>query len=286
MRKKILILGASGMLGSTLYMFLNNQNLNVIGISRKNVFKNKSKIAIYRKLTFNNIDNIINKLKPDYIINCTGVINHKIKKNLDEVFYINSVLPHYIAKKCLEKKIINIHISTDCVYDGKKGNYSEKNLPNALDIYGISKTFGEVNLPNSIIIRTSIVGHEIKTKFGLLEWFLSQKKSKSIKGFNKAYFSGLTTFELSRIIKEYFINKKYRFSNLVHIGGPRINKYSLIKIIGEVYGKKIRIKKSNFLKVDKSLNSMLFRKFTGYKLKSWKNMIKENKEFYENIVKR
>ena len=183
------------------------------------------------------------------------------------------------------KKIINIHISTDCVFDGKKGDYSEKNSPNALDIYGISKKFGEVTMNNSITIRTSIIGHELNTKFGLLEWFLSQKKNKIINGFNKAYFSGLTTYELSRIIHKYFKNKNYKFTNLVHISGPRISKYSLIKIISQAYGRKNKIKKNNFLKVDKSLNSMLFRKLTGYKIKSWQNMINENKNFMKTILK-
>ncbi|MBD1142534.1 SDR family oxidoreductase [Pelagibacterales bacterium SAG-MED35] len=283
MKKKILILGASGMLGSTLYTFLNNQNLNVIGIARKNVFKNKSKIAIYRKLTFNNIDNIINKLKPDYLINCTGVINHKIKKNLDEVFYINSVLPHYIAKKCLEKKIINIHISTDCVFNGKIGNYSEKNLTNSIDYYGISKSIGEVIMPYTIIIRTSIIGNEINSNHGLLEWFLSHKKFQTVNGFSKAYFSGLTTLELSKIILKYFINKKRKFKSPIHISGPKINKYDLISIINKVYNKKVIINKNSSFKVDKSLNSSIFVKSSGYKIKSWQKMLQENKIFNEKF---
>ena len=262
MRKKILILGASGMMGSTLHMFLNNKNLNAIGILRKNIYKNKSKVIICKKLTFNNIDNILNKLKPDYIINCAGVINHKIKKNLNEVFYINSVLPHYIAKKCLEKKIINIHISTDCVFNGKTGNYSEKNLTNSLDYYGISKSIGEVFIPYTKVIRTSIIGHEIGSNHGLLEWFLKHKKFQIVNGYSNVYFSGLTTLELSKIIFKYFLKKRLKFKSPVHISGPKINKYDLISIVNKVYDKKVIINKSNFIKVDKSLNSRIFVKST------------------------
>ncbi len=282
MKKKILIFGISGMLGSILFTYLKKKNIYVFGVLRKNCFKKRQKnLIICKKLENETISRIVDKVKPDFVINCVGIINHKIKNNLNEVFYINSILPHIIAQKCLEKKIKYLHISTDCVFDGKKGNYSEKNLPNALDNYGLSKKMGETNIPLTTVIRTSIIGHEIKSSFGLLEWFLSQKKSTVVKGFSKAFFSGLTTLELSKIIYNYFIKRKYKLKNIMHIGGPKIDKYSLLRTINTVYSKKIKIKKCKLLKVDKSLNSMLFRQITGYKSPNWKTMIVENKNFYE-----
>ena len=158
--------------------------------------------------------------------------------------------------------VLPIHITSDCVFNGKKGNYDENHNTNAEDHYGISKAKADqLLIKNSgvIILRTSTIGHEIKTKKGLLEWFLSQKKN--VNGFKKAYFSGPTTLELSKIIYAYIIKKKVIKSGLYNIAGPKINKYKLLQIIKKIYNKNIIIKKEHKFKIDRSLNAALELKF-------------------------
>ena len=151
---------------------------------------------------------------------------------------MNSYLPKILANASKIYKFSFVHISTDCVFDGKKGGYTEKNIPNAYDIYGHSKFIGE-NYENSITIRTSIFGHEKKTKFGLLEWFLNAKRK--VKGYKNFFFTGLTTLELSKIIYNHILRSKKIKKGLFHIGGKKISKLNLLREINKQYKKKILI---------------------------------------------
>jgi dTDP-4-dehydrorhamnose reductase len=273
-KKKILILGAAGMLGHQLYIFLKSKNYLVKGICRKNktitekFFKNNNFLNLDLE-KFDLLENTINKYRPDFIINCAGIIKQKAHQyDKNKIYLINSCLPNYLSFLSKNFKFKLIHISTDCVYDGKKGNYKEDNITNSKDEYGLSKALGEVYSDNCITLRTSIIGHELNQSNGLLEWFLKQKK---VHGFKKAFFSGLTTLELSKVI-EKLLNSDLN-KGIYNIASKKISKYELLVLINQIYYKNISILSSNKLKINRSLNGKLFEKKTNIKISSWKKMI-------------
>jgi len=282
---RLLILGSTGLLGSTILKYFSTKtNYECFGAIRKN--SDRKKLNNINNLKLHKIDfnkpNDIRKafisIKPYLIINCIGVVKQVLNKNSNsEIIRVNSFLPHYLSELANENnKIRFIHFSTDCVFSGTLGNYSENDIADAKDIYGSSKILGEVNNSNTLTLRTSIIGHELKTKYSLLNWFLSQKKS--IKGYKKAIFSGLTTLEISRVLEKYIIpNKKMR--GIYHLSGNPISKYDLLNIIKKTYKKKIKIMPDSKIKINRSLNSSLFQKTTGYKPTTWDQLIKAMYEF-------
>lgn len=292
-KKKILIFGASGMIGSTLVKVISmNKNLKVIGVIRQKSYKKlfsdqKLQFLIYNysSIDLDSLKKILLTSNPDVVINCSGITKQRINNNnLQKIFFMNSIFPHrlaYFAKKINFKLI---QISTDCVFSGKllKGSYKENDVPDAEDTYGKTKFIGEVTGENIVTLRTSTIGHELLTRKGLLEWFLSQKKK--CYGFNNAFFSGITTQTLANIIAKIIIPKKV-FSGLYHISAKPINKYELLCMIAKTYNKKIKILRFKNFRINRSLNSNLFKKKTGYIAPSWKFMISEmykfNKKNYE-----
>jgi len=285
---KIYILGITGLLGSELFLrFANNKQYNVRGSVRslsKNYsgFFNNYLDRIDIKVDAHNLKNIkknITKFDPEVVINCIGFVKQKIKRNLlqDEIIYINTVFPKklYSMTNSLNKKLI--HLSTDCVFDGRKGNYSEKDMPNPIDLYGLTKLRGELDGRNVITIRTSVIGHEINSKNGLLEWFLNKKKS--CLGFANCYFSGLTSYEIYNFISRYLLKSK--ISGLIHLSSSPISKFELLKILSFVYKKKIKIKKDFKLNINRVLNSDFIKKKFLYKTPSWIKMIKK---MYKNKI--
>lgn len=283
MKKKILILGISGMLGNTMFkMFCDNNNyFDVYGTlkNKKKIkyFKNqKKKIFIgYDVNNFDKISNLITKLKPDYIINCIGSIKQK-KYNIKEYLIINSYFPKKLDFVCNKNKTKLIHFSTDCVFDGKRGNRSEYDQPDAKDDYGMSKFLGEINNSNSITLRTSIIGHELNTSYGLLEWFLNSKNK--VYGYNNVKFNGVTTVELFNLIKKIILMNK-QINGLYHVSASKISKYNLLKLIAKIYKKDIKIVSYKKITIDRSLNSSLINKKINYKPPSWNEMIKSNYNF-------
>jgi dTDP-4-dehydrorhamnose reductase len=190
-------------------------------------------------------------------------------------------MPMIVSKYCFEKNIRFIHFSTDCVYDGKKNSktgYKENDKVNAKDLYGISKSKGELISSNSITLRTSFVGIKKNNK-NLVSWFLSQKKD--IVGYNNVYFNGTTTYEIAKILHKFILKNK-KISGLFHFSGKRINKYKLLSLTKNIFKKKIVIKKNSSFCLDRSLNSTKFQKKFNYKKKSWFKLISELKKFNEN----
>jgi dTDP-4-dehydrorhamnose reductase len=274
---KIYILGISGMLGSKLFHEFLKKKYKVRGSLRtipKKFLRYKSNID--SDIDVNNILKLkkkILKFKPDILINCIGVIKQKVDQSEEKnIFYINSVFPHELYKisNMINSKLI--HFSTDCVFDGKKGNYNEESIANAYDIYGISKSLGELNLKNSLTIRTSIIGHELNSNNSLLEWFLQLKKDKCY-GYVHAYFSGMPTIEVFNFL-EKFILKNKKISGIYNLSSTKISKYNLLKKISNIYSKKIKIIKSKKLKIDRSLNSNKLKELVKYKCPSWDDLIK------------
>lgn len=284
--KNILILSGNGMMGNTILKYLNSKSeLNVfysIRNSKKKLYLPNFLILkdLYKKENFEKLKNFIKKKNIKLIINCSGITKHETEKNQKKFsLKINTLLNNKLAKI---KKVKLLILSTDCVFNGVKGNYNELSKDFNNDLYGITKRMGEkINLKNVITFRSSGVGHEIDTKKGLLEWFL-KNKSKKINGYANAFFTGPTTLEIAKIIYKYVITKKINHG-LFHIGANKISKFDLLQIIKVIYKKKIIIIKNNKLKIDRSLDSTKFRKKTNFISQNWLNLIKETKKFNEKF---
>ena len=289
---RVLVLGATGMLGHTVYRFLNSTNnkIKCYGTIRNKKDKKFFNHHLSQNLRifddFNNLNKLekfIRKINPEIILNCIGLIKQRDNsENQLEAVFVNSLLPHQISKVCNDIGIRFIHFSTDCVFSGSKGNYKESDLPDARDIYGLSKFMGEINNKNNLTIRTSIIGHELKNSLGLLEWFLGEKRE--IIGYSKAIFSGLTTLEVSRFLLDH-IFKNNKIYGVYHLASEPITKLKLLKIINNVYKSKKNIISSSSLKIDRSLDGSKLIELTKYKVPNWEEMIKDLYRWNKNYEK-
>ena len=276
---KILILGSSGILSKTLQLYLSKKNIDFLTISRE---RNSNRNFYLKDISnFKNLEQLIFKIKPKYIINCIGVTKfNNTYKNKKLTILLNTKMPIYLAELCKLNKIYFLHISTDCVFSGKKGNYSDNSYKDTKDLYGLSKNKGEVKNKFTTTIRTSFIGPELNTKKSLLSWFLNEKKF--VRGYSKAFFSGLTSLELSKIIYNYFIKKNILQNKIINIGSRRISKFTLLTKIRKIFKKNINIVRYQNFIIDRSLDSKKFRKLTRYKVVKWDKMLLELKRFMIN----
>jgi len=276
---KIIILGSTGILARTLQLYLSKKNVDLLTISRER--KNNKNYYLKNFLNFKKLEKLIFKTKPTHIINCIGITKFNNSYNNKKLtVYLNSKMPIYLANYCKLNKIFLLHISTDCVFSGKKGNYLDNSFKDTKDLYGLSKKKGEVKNEFASTIRTSFIGPELNTNKSLLSWFLSEKKI--VKGYTKAFFSGLTSLELCKIIYNYFIKNNLLKNKIINVGSRRISKYVLLTKIRKVFKKKIVISKHQNIIIDRSLNSKKFRKITDYKIIKWDKMLLELKKFMVN----
>jgi len=279
MHSDIVVLGVNGMLGSTLFKYFKEKtNYKVIGILRNksnlpNYYKYYESIDLYEyNITEEKqLNDAIKRFNPDFIINCIGIV----KQNIDSTnpfisIKINSLFPHLLNNICKLMNCKLIHISTDCVFSGKTGFYSEKDNPDPIDLYGRSKLLGETLNDDALILRTSYIGEELTTNRGLLSWFLSQ--NDVVTGFSNAIYSGLPTIEIARVINEYVLPNQ-ELSGLFHLSSEPIDKFNLLKFINKIYQKEIYIKKDISYKINRSLDSTKFRKETGYQPIEWEKAI-------------
>jgi dTDP-4-dehydrorhamnose reductase len=290
MKKKVLILGGTGMLGHLLFTQLSLQNnMDVYATARNSSGLTQWFIPdLVRKIRpdvdADNFDTVIRAfaaIQPDIVINCIGLIKQtRMASDPLSAITINSLLPHRISMICRSAGARMIHISTDCVFDGKKGNYTENDPSNADDLYGRSKFLGEVAYPSHCMtLRTSIIGHELKGKLGLIEWFLAQEGK--VRGFTHAIYSGFPTVELAQIITDYILPNK-DMNGVYHVSSDPISKYDLLKLVAKRYGKQIKIAPYDKFNQDRSLDSALFRRITGYTPPSWPELIdKMYQSFYK-----
>ena len=287
---KILILGASGMLGHNLFeTFSENDQFETFGVIRKNVntgFFDKNLKRIKQISDANKIDEISKLLKevsPKVVINCIGLIKQKNNsQSIADSIELNSLFPHLLHQASLDIGAKLIHFSTDCVFSGKKGNYKEKDKPDSVEIYGLSKRLGEIDSNRALTLRTSIIGHEIKSHVSLLDWFLNQEGS--IRGYKKAIFSGLTTIEISKVLQQIILNN-FSLSGIYHLSVNSISKYDLLKLVAKIYKKNIEILEDTEVKIDRSLDSSKFSAITGYNPPSWEKLIKDLNNFYNEKFK-
>lgn len=277
---RILVLGASGMLGSTAYRVLGKDpRFEAFGTIRseraRQFFPNALAANLRSGVDVENLDGLVSvleQIRPEVVINCVGVVK-QLGSAKDPLVAIplNALLPHRLARLCGLLGARLIHISTDCVFTGAKGNYSEDDSPDAEDLYGRSKLLGEVDYPNAVTLRTSIIGHELESRTGLVEWFLGE--TGEVRGFTKAIFSGVTTDELTRIIADRVIPRA-DLRGVYHVSTAPIAKYDLLRLLNSVYGRETRITADTTVAIDRSLDSSRFGAKTGYEPPSWPEMIR------------
>jgi dTDP-4-dehydrorhamnose reductase len=287
-KKCVLILGVTGMLGSTVFRYLSlNENYSVFGAAR-----NLEKISLFptslqkkiftTSIGINNLldlESIVLKIKPDIVINCIGIIKQSpLSDSNKTAIEINALLPHLIAESISKYQSKLIHISTDCVFSGIKGGYREFDESDARDIYGKSKFLGEISYGGHLTIRTSIIGHEMGSALSLLEWFLSQRK---VDGYLRAIYSGVTTLELAKILEQYVL-PAHEMRGLFHISSKPISKFELLSIVNKVYQCGTQIMPENNFVIDRSLDSLFFQSMTGYKAKNWEQQILELYKFNQS----
>ena len=216
--------------------------------------------------------------RPDIIINCVGVVK-QLKSAYDPLVSLplNSILPHRLARFAQVAGARLVHISTDCVFTGSKGDYREDDVPDAVDLYGRSKLLGEVDYPNAITLRTSIIGPELRSNpTGLVGWFLTQ--SGKVRGFKRAVFSGFPTVTLARIIRDTILPRP-DLHGMYHVSAEPIDKFTLLSLVRDAWGKDIVIEADETVAIDRSLNSDRFRAAVGFTPRPWPELVAEMRDF-------
>ena len=278
---RLLILGGSGMLGHQLWRGLHAQHDTWVTLRRPvadfavhNLFDEAKAIQFDDITDDTALERALGQAKPEAVINCVGLIKQRDEAS-DEALTlrVNAEFPHRLAKRSGEAGARLIHFSTDCIFAGTKGNYTESDPSDAADLYGQSKHQGEVADAHSVTLRTSVIGHELGTNLALLDWFLSQR-GQAISGFTKAIYSGFTTLEMARIV-DRILTQHPALSGVWHVASEPISKFALLQLCREKLGWEGVIEPNDEFVCDRSLNADRFNQATGYTPPSWEAMISE-----------
>ena len=278
---RLLILGGSGMLGHQLWRGFHAQHDTWVTLRRPvadfavhNLFDEAKAIQLDDITDDTALERALGQAKPEAVINCVGLIKQRDEAS-DEALTlrVNAEFPHRLAKRCGEAGARLIHFSTDCIFAGTKGNYTESDPSDAADLYGQSKHQGEVADAHSVTLRTSVIGHELDTNLALLDWFLSQR-GQAISGFTKAIYSGFTTLEMARIV-DRILTQHPALSGVWHVASESISKFALLQLCREKLGWEGVIEPNDEFVCDRSLNADRFNQATGYTPPSWEAMISE-----------
>lgn len=270
---KVLVLGSEGMLGHVTRLYFEERGHEVRGTSR-------SGSEHYTLDAMENIDDIesfIDDFKPGVVINCIGILNKAAEEDKPLAVMVNSYLPHYVGKVCASRTIKFIHISTDCVFDGKAGGeYTESSFRTATDFYGRSKGLGEIDDETNLTIRTSIVGPDKNQNgIGLFQWFMNQEGETN--GFDKVIWTGVTTLQLAKCIEKAIANN---LSGLRHaVNNDKIDKLSLLTLFKKHFNKNIIINPKSDYVSDKSL---IRTTDFDFEIPSYDQMVAEMAEWVNN----
>ena len=277
-KTRVLILGGTGMLGHKLVQRLETSfdtfctiRKGFSAVEPLGIFDREKVVENIDVENFGSVKNVIHELKPDVVINAVGIIKQIAEAdNVVRTLNINSILPNLIAELARELDFRFITIGTDCVFLGNRGNYREVDVPDALDLYGRSKQYGEVVGRNCLTLRTSIVGRELGTAHSLVDWFLSQ--SGSVRGYSRAIFSGFPTIVFADIVADIIANHP-TLSGLFQVSSEPIAKYDLLRLIKERISFDIDIEEDREFSIDRSLDSTKFRDATGFAPLPWSEMV-------------
>ena len=276
---RVLILGASGMLGHKLWQTFSGELDTYAGVrqscqayARYGLF-NPDRLVEYLNIQdFDTCIRAFGRVKPDVVINCIGIIKQvsSVTPAVDFI-RVNSLFPHQLAELCAISGVRLIQFSTDCVFSGRQGMYTEEDIPDPIDIYGRSKLLGEVSGEYCLTIRTSMLGRELERSISLLEWFLNQPDQR-IKGYTRAIFNGLTTCALAKVVLQV-VTQWPDLTGLYHVSAQAVSKYDLLMQIREAFQIKTLIEPFDEFQVDRSLDSSRFRRQTGIVIPGWDEMI-------------
>jgi dTDP-4-dehydrorhamnose reductase len=278
---RVLIFGGDGMLGHRLLRHFSSRHetrvtlrRNLAEYSRFGLFNRGNAFDVTDVSNSGRVATVVADFRPAAVINATGVVKQRPEAHEPDISNeVNAVFPRRLAQICRTHAAQLIHLSTDCVFSGEKGNYTESDRPDPVDLYGKTKLHGEVDSPGAITLRTSMIGQELARKSGLVEWFLAQK-GNTIKGYRKAIFSGFTTAELSRLI-EKVITGYPDAHGLYHASSAPISKFDLLTRLNQKLGLGAIIVPDDSVVCDRSLDSKRFRQAFGYAPPSWDAMLDE-----------
>ena len=276
--KKVLVIGIKGMAGHLIFQKLQHLgNYEVYGIAR-NITKSKNTFDLDVSDT-SKLSEIILKNDFDAVVNCIGILNKVAEDNPDKAIWFNSYFPHYLESLTKKLKTKVIHISTDCVFSGKKGGYTEEDIRDGIGFYAQSKALGEIVNNKDVTLRTSIIGPEVNTDgIGLFHWFMTQENTQVLKGYTNAFWSGITTFELVKVVHWAIHNS---VTGIKQISREKIDKYNLLLLFNEIFkNNEMQIIPDDYYKVDKSLVSS--RIDCIYEVPTYKQMLIEMKEWILN----
>ena len=276
---KILIVGGSGMLGHQLWRQLHARHETWVtlrkpaaGFIQQSLFSEGRVIAGVDAADLANLRRVIAELRPDAVLNCIGIIK-QLKEAKDPIpsIEINALLPHRLAEFCAEAGSRLIHFSTDCVFNGQRGSYTEADASDAEDLYGRTKYLGEVSgAAHAVTLRSSIVGRELGSAHSLIDWFLSQE-GKSVRGYRRAIYTGFTTIEMARIV-ESLLTRHTALSGLWQVASTPISKYELLQMVRAAFNRNIQIEPDDEVLCDRSLVGNAFNVVTDYEPPSWSSM--------------
>ena len=281
-RAKVLVLGAGGMLGHKLVQKL-APRYDIVGTLRSSVRSRSLDRIVGSVPILTGVDasqwhatrQVIEQTKPAIVLNCIGIIKQlEEAKSALQSIEINALLPHRLARLAKQSGFRLIHFSTDCVFSGLEGNYTEDDIPDPQDLYGRTKHLGEVSETGCLTIRSSIVGHELTRHVGLIDWFISQAKVGQVNGFARALYSGLSTSAMADVV-ERCIQEWPGMEGVWHVSSDPISKYDLLRIVSEVYGLGMRIARDEGFVCDRRLDSGRFRAHTGWRPPAWPDMIRD-----------
>ncbi|WET70809.1 SDR family oxidoreductase [Sphingobacterium sp.] len=270
--KKILIIGIKGMAGHLLFNYYKEScQFEAFGIAR-NIQQNDNIFDI-DVTDVEKVENILKEFQFDYVVNCIGILNKDAEDNPEKAIWFNSYFPHFLEKILKETSTALIHISTDCVFSGKKGGYTENDIKDGIGYYAQSKALGEIDNNKDLTIRTSIIGPEINTNgIGLFHWFMMRSENECLKGYTHAFWSGITTFELAKVVEKAI---EERLTGLVQVtSNSKIDKYHLLQLFNKIYrSNKIKIETDDNYLVDKSLISV--RSDFCYNIPEYQTLLEE-----------
>jgi len=267
------------MLGSAMLRILPGSEHTVVGTIRSEGQRSLFPAAIGSRLIvtpdlteLGKLRDLLYEVDASVVVNCLSPSRAALRAN-DPVALIPicALLPHQLAALCEETGGRLVHISTDGVFSGKKGAYSEEDVPDPTDVYGLAKLLGEPRGANNITLRTSMIGHELRNCGGLLEWFLAQNERCNC--FARAVFSGLPTVVLAQIVRDHVLPRP-DLSGVYHVAAQPISKCDLLRLIADTYNKQIEIIEDERQSIDRSLNAEKFRRATGYVSPDWPTLVR------------
>ena len=238
------------------------------------LFDTSRAVSFVSAQDFDSISKAFAFVRPTVVINCIGIVKQgSAAKDPLMSISINGLFPHRLALLCQASGVRLVHISTDCVFSGRKGGYRENDVADAEDLYGRTKYLGEVGSDGCLTLRTSMIGRELQGTHGLIEWFLSQG-GKTISGYTQAVFSGFTTQALAEIIVK-LVTEQPGMNGVWHLAAEPINKFELLTLVKRIYNLDIQINPDETFFCDRSLDANRLRQATGLVAPTWHDMIEQ-----------